>query len=110
MFKDEAGGQLIIEFVGLRAKLYVFKMDKGFEVKKCKGIKKAVVKNDITFNDYLECPRRPQMKLMNIIRSYKHDVYSERVKKVSLSHDDDKRFMLEDVIHTLAHGYYLIKT
>ena len=46
MFKDEAGGKQIIEFVGLRAKLYSFKMLKANEVeeeKKCKGIKKAVV-------------------------------------------------------------------
>ena len=51
MFKDEAAGQQIIRFVGLRAKLYAFKTDQGFEVKKCKGIKKGVIKNDITFND-----------------------------------------------------------
>ena len=84
-------------------------MDKGFEVKKCKCIKKAVVKNDITFNKYLEClkNRRPQMRQMNVIRSDKHDIYSERVNKVSLSHKDDKRFILEDNIPTLAHGHYL---
>ena len=28
MFKDEAGGEQITEFVGLRAKLYAFKTDK----------------------------------------------------------------------------------
>ena len=47
MFKDEAGGLAISEFVGLRAKLYSFKMLKANEVceeKKSKGIKKAVVK------------------------------------------------------------------
>ena len=47
MFKDEAGGLAISEFVGLRAKLYSFKMLKANEVceeKKSKGTKKAVVK------------------------------------------------------------------
>ena len=34
MFKDEAGGKPIKEFVGLRAKLYSFKMDEGKENKK----------------------------------------------------------------------------
>ena len=40
MFKDEAGGKVIDEFVGLRAKLYWYKMLEGEESKKCKGIKK----------------------------------------------------------------------
>ena len=44
MFKDEAGGKIIDEFVGLRSKLYSFKMFEGKESKKCKGIKKSVVK------------------------------------------------------------------
>ena len=44
---------------------------------------------------------------MNIIRSHDHDVYSETVNKVALSYEDDKRVILEDKIHTLAHGHYL---
>ena len=40
MFKDEAGGKVIDEFVGLRAKLYSYKMLEGNESKKCKGVKK----------------------------------------------------------------------
>ena len=37
MFKDEADGKHIVEFVGLRAKLYPYKMLDGSEDKKCKG-------------------------------------------------------------------------
>ena len=40
MFKDEAGGKIIDEFVGLRPKLYSYKMLEGEESKKCKGVKK----------------------------------------------------------------------
>ena len=47
MFKDEAGGEIIEEFVGLRAKLYSYKMLHGNEEKKCKGVKKPVVKKTI---------------------------------------------------------------
>ena len=36
LFKDEAGGKVIDEFVGLRAKLYSYKMFEGEESKKCK--------------------------------------------------------------------------
>ena len=40
MFKDEAGGKQIAEFVGLRAKLYSYRMDEGEEDKEMiKGIK-----------------------------------------------------------------------
>jgi len=44
MFKDEAGGEIIEEFVGLRAKLYAIKKLNGEEEKKCKGVKRGVVK------------------------------------------------------------------
>ena len=37
LFKDEAGGDIIDEFVGLRAKLYFYKLLEGEESKKCKG-------------------------------------------------------------------------
>src|SRR5678815_1880472 len=44
MFKDEAAGQQIEEFVGLRSKLYSYKLAGG-DHKKAKGVKKNVVKN-----------------------------------------------------------------
>ena len=79
MFKDEAGGLVITEFVGLRAKLYSFKMaiaDGYKEEKKCKGIKKAVVKKHIAFDDYKKClfNNIKQMRTMNVLRSHKHEV------------------------------------
>ena len=70
MFKDQAGGQQITEFVCLRAKLYAYQMDEGKEEKKWKGVKKAVVKKSIFFNDYKNClfNKEPQMRKMNVIR------------------------------------------
>ena len=44
MFKDEVKGKVIDEFVGLRAKLYSFKMFEGEETKKCKGVKNRWLK------------------------------------------------------------------
>ena len=41
---------------------------------------------------------------MNVIRSYKHDMYKEEVNKIALTADDDKR-----VIHTLALGHFKLK-
>ena len=43
MMKDEGGGKIIEELVGLRTKLYSYKMFEGKEEKKCQGNKKAVI-------------------------------------------------------------------
>ena len=106
--KDEAGGEIIDEFVGLRAKLYYYKMLEGQQSKKCKGLKKSVVKKSISHEDYKKClfSRNEQLRKMNIIRSHKHEIYTEEINKVALSPDDDKRHILEDGVHTLALGHY----
>ena len=53
MMKDETAGRVIREFVGLRSKLYSYVMDDDDEeVKRCKGIKRQVVKDTITHDDY----------------------------------------------------------
>ena len=111
MFKDEAAGKIIKEFVGLRAKLYSYKMDEGEESKKCKGIKRQVVATSITHEDYKTCLRtgKEQLRKQNILRSYDHEVYTEEVNKIALSALDDKRYILNDGIHTLAWGHYKIK-
>ena len=107
MFKDEACGKQIEEFIGLRAKLYSYKMA-GEDHKKCKGVKKNVVNKTITHDDYKDClfTKREQLRKMNVIRSYHHDIYTEEVNKVALSADDDKRVIMEDGISTLAYGHY----
>ena len=88
--KDEANGKVIEEFVGLRAKMYSYKMFEGEENKKCKGIKKAVVKESITHKDY-NCllTGKEQLRKMTILRSYDHEVYTEEVNKIALAQQDD---------------------
>ena len=104
MFKDEVAGRQITHFVGLRPKLYSYKVEDEKANKKCKGIKKNVVKKGITFEDYVKClfSGEKQMRSMKIIRSENHDIYSKEVNKVALSNEDDKRKVLRDKIHTLA--------
>ena len=110
MFKDEVGGDIIDEFVGLRAKLYSYKIFEGEESKKCKGVKKSVVKKSIAHEDYKKClfTRKDQIQRMNVIKSHMHEVYTEEVNKIALCPDDDKRHILEDGVHTLAFGHYMI--
>ena len=107
MFKDEAGGKQIVEFVGLRAKLYSCQMLDGSEDKKCKGVTKSVTKRSIQFDDYREClfSRKEQHRKINVIRSHCHEIYTEEINKIFLSSDDDTRVIMADRIHTLAYGY-----
>ena len=104
MMKDEAGGKQITEFVGLRSKLYAYKMDSGKEDKKCKGVKKGVVKKEITLEDYKDClfTKEKQQRTMNAIRSRKHNIHTESTTKIALSANDDKRTITNDGVKTLA--------
>ena len=108
MFKDEAAGEVLDELVGSRAKLYSYKMLEGEEGKKCKGVKKSVVKNSITHEDYKKClfTGKEQLRKINVIRSHMHEVYTEEINKVALCPIDDKRHILEDGARTLALGHY----
>ncbi|CAH3162496.1 unnamed protein product, partial [Porites evermanni] len=71
MFKDEVAGRQITKFIGLRPKLYTFKIEDGSLTKKCKGVKKSVVKKGIDFENYFEClfTGEKQMRTMKIIRT-----------------------------------------
>ena len=106
MFKDEVGGKVITEFVGLRAKNYSYVCE-GKEHKRCKGIKKCVTEKDIHHEDYLNCLfHNVQLrKRMNVFRCHLHNVFSEEINKIALSANDDKRIILEDGIHTRPHGW-----
>ena len=103
-FKDEVAGKQITHFVGLRPKLYSYKIEDEKELKKCKGIKKNVIKKELDFDTYVNClfTDNKEMRTMKIIKSEKHDIYSKEVNKVALSNQDDKRRVLKNKIHTLA--------
>ena len=104
MFKDEVAGKQITCFVGLRPKLYSFRREEDKEVRKCKGIKKNVVKKKLSFDDYVQCLflNRKEMRKMKIIRSEKHDIYSKEVNKIALSNENDKREVLLGKVKTIA--------
>ena len=89
----------------MRSKRYSFKIEESKEVRKCKGIKKNVVKKGIEFEDYVQCYDflvKKQMRSMKIIRSENHDIYSKEVNKIALSNEDDKRGVVEDKVNTMA--------
>ena len=53
--KDELGGKIVKEFIGLRAKTYGYLMDDDSEKENAKGTKKCVIKRMLKFNDYKDC-------------------------------------------------------
>ena len=55
MKKDELGGRIMKEFIGLRPKCYSYLTYDGNVDKKAKGTKKCVKKKEIMFNNYVEC-------------------------------------------------------
>ena len=51
-FKDELSGKNMTEFCGSRAKTYVYRWYEGKEKVKAKGIKKCLIKKNVTFENY----------------------------------------------------------
>jgi hypothetical protein len=107
--KDEYKGLPIREFVGLRPKLYSILAADGKETKKAKGVNKQATKA-IQHDAYREALYEEHITKasMNRIQSIKHDVYTVSLTKVALSPYDDKRYILDDKVSTLAHGHYKI--
>jgi hypothetical protein len=106
--KDETNGVPIVEFVGLKPKMYSVKTE-FTESKKAKGVSRHVVKNDIKHSDYYNCLMNDSIKMttMNTIRSYDHHIYSINVNKRGLSSYDDKSYHLNNLT-CLRHGHYKI--
>ena len=107
LMKDELRGTIMTEFVELRPKLYSFRKLDGGEDKKCKGIKKCVIKKTLTFEDYEDCLFNPDAiyRSQLMFRSSKHEVHTIEVNKVALKRDDDQRIAKKDGISTLAREY-----
>ena len=106
-FKDESAGIPIIEFVGLRSKMYSYIKDNQKGGKTVKGIKKNVIKNNIMHDDYKETlfNNKQMYHKMKTIRSENHQLGSYELNKVSLSCFDDKRFITDDGTTSLAYGH-----
>ncbi|GFR10558.1 uncharacterized protein TNCT_533061 [Trichonephila clavata] len=109
-FKDEMNSKPIIEFVGLRAKMYSM-LTPDSEKKTAKGVSKVVhSKKKLKHSNYLQCLKENKSTKENmiLIKSENHDIYTVRQNKTALSSFDDKRYILDDNIGTFAYGYYKI--
>lgn len=113
LMKDELKGKIITEFVGLRPKMYSFRVFDKDHTRKAKGVKDYVTKNHITFSDYVDCLINSKIliKNQNSIRSFKHNVYTYSIKqnKIALSWHDDKRQLMDKSFDTLPYGHYSLR-
>lgn len=125
-FSDEVDGNVVSEFCALRAKSYAFNVYAGLEDEgkskdvrvggekiKAKGIRPHVVKNHMTLEDHRKClfgESGVGVHKENVsIRSFNHQLVTIKTMKLTYNSYDDKRVVLDDKIHTLAHGHYSIE-
>ena len=91
--KDEFGGVIIDEFVGLKSKMYSIKKIDGKESNTAKGINVATEFNE--FKDALFNKKSIRHK-MRRIQAKNHKIGTYEINKISFSCYDDKRFILYD--------------
>lgn len=107
--KDETAGVPIVEFVGLRAKMYSVLLPDDTNKATAKGVKKCAIKR-ISHGDYRRCvlgtseADRRQYVSFHRFQSEAHQVHTVKMNKVSLCAYDDKRYIV-DGVSSLAHGH-----
>ena len=98
--KDKLNGNKIVEFVGLKSKMYSLISSDGKEINKAKGINKKLRHDeylDVLFN------KKVVRHKIKRIQSVLHKIGTYNINKISLSCFDDKRHVLNDGINTLAY-------
>jgi hypothetical protein len=123
-FRDESAGNIILEFIGIRSKVYsilsceekdlpfLFNNPNFLLTKKiCKGIRRNVIKNDITHEHYRKCVSNIESvsASMHILRSNNHSISLQNVNKIAFTSFDCKRFLLQCGIHSVPFGHYLVR-
>ena len=96
--KDEFAGIIVSEFVGLKSKMYSIKENDGKEHNTAKRV--SIATEFDKFEEVLFNKRIIRQK-MKRIQSKKHKLGTYEIDKISLSYFDDKRYVLDDGIHTL---------
>ena len=106
--KDECAGKPVIEFVGLRAKMYSILVENECEKMTAKGIKRTYVTHHLRHENFLNTlmNRSSDSAEFYTFRSHLHTIHTVKIKKECLSAYDDKRYILDDGVNTLAYGHF----
>jgi hypothetical protein len=130
-FKDETHGQPIVEYVGLKPKMYAYRtmlthaalraplaspgdmtpsQMQTVVTKRAKGVPRAALRSTVSLEDYgavLQGAGRVNVRAHSI-RSWQHTLHTIRTDKVALSAFDSKRYVVDDGVGTLAYGHHRI--
>ena len=107
LFKDDFGGKIIEEFVGLRAKMYSVKYG-DTEKLMAKGIQRGFKEKHLHHEHYVAALRDQETVStanFHAFRCKKKEVSTCSITKKCLSNAETKRYILDDGIHSLAYGY-----
>ena len=112
-FKDETGGVAILEFVGLRAKMYsILKIDSKTK-STCKGISEAVKNEHLNHQHYKDSLQDSKLRYDRVTRILQdeHKLYTVETIKNSLSPFNDKKYVTKEngTLKSLSFGHYLIR-
>ena len=115
------------QFGKLTAKIYSYLTDDGSEDKKSKSTKQCVIKRKPKLEDYKSCLKATQLnlektkiyidnskefikngklisKIQKWFKTEWHNAFTEEIKKIALSSNDDKKMQTIDSIETYAYG------
>ena len=111
-FKDEFGGQIILEMVGLRPKMYSLLLLIGLKKAAAKGINENVKEEIMTHQDYKQSlfEKFQRLDKMRRIQNKDHQLYTVEIEKRSLNPFDDKKYRTsvdEDYL-SFSFGHYMI--
>ena len=98
--KDEYGGAIIDQFIGLKSKMYSIKKINDSESSTTKGVNIVTEFNE--FKDVLFNKKVIRHK-MKRIQAKKHKIGTYEIDKIFSSSFDDKRYVLDDGVNTLTY-------
>lgn len=120
-FKDETPSGIIEEFIGIRSKMYSMQIHKpdGEQQHKarCKGVAKHLIydqerKDAIKHKDFMRCvfgtklsDKKQYANQCNLV-SKNHNIYANKIHKISLSAFDDKSYYIDSSTSRRL-GHYL---
>ena len=111
-FKDEFGGRFLLEFCGLRAKMYSIQPLEGDKKATAKGISGNVKNEVLTHQNYKDSLfQELQMRnKMTTIQSENHELFTVELEKKSLSPFNDKKWITreENIFTSYSYGHYKI--
>ena len=112
MMKDECAGDYVQEFVGLRSKMYSLLTCNPTHLKMtAKGVKRGFVQKNVKHAMYKKTLFNRACTYANFVnfRSRSHKIESVQIHRTCLSAYDDKRYVLQDGISTLAYGHFALR-